>query len=68
MSQEEIQSIELTDDQLEDIAGGHGHGHRYHQPATYGFGNINETVNINITNQIAIAGGNVTQINGTAQS
>lgn len=68
MSQEEIQSIELTDDQLEDIAGGCGHGHRHHQPATYGFGNINENVNINITNQIAIAGGNVTQINGTAQS
>ncbi len=62
MSQEEIQSIELTDDQLEDVSGG------THHKKSYGLGIFNETINTNETNQFAVAGGDVTQFNATSQS
>ncbi len=52
MSQEQIESMELTDDQLEDIAGGHsghhpdhhnGHGHRGSETITLNFNNTTLT-------------------------
>ncbi len=61
MSQEEIQSIELTDDQLEDVSGGT-------HLKKYDFGSFTETINTNKTNQFAFAGGDVTQVNLTSQS
>ncbi len=49
MSQEQIESMELTDDQLEDIAGGHG-GHHPNPHSGHGHGGGGETITLNFNN------------------